>query len=199
MPYNPQHHHRHAMRLPGYDYTQAGAYFVTIVTHQRELLFDDPVLRRAVETLWLDIPKHFPTVALDENVLMSNHLHGVLWIIGEGRGEAHQSPQPSGVGFATDTHLIGNPATFGTPVNPDSMANASPLRMPPGSLSAVIGNFKSVTTRRINQIRRSPGGVVWQRSFHDRIIRNERELAAIRQYIRDNPANWARDHENPQL
>ncbi len=87
MSYNPQKHHRHAMRLPGYDYTQAGAYFVTIVTHQRELLFDDPVLRRVVETLWQAIPKHFPTVELDGNVLMPNHLHGVLWIVGEGRGE----------------------------------------------------------------------------------------------------------------
>jgi REP element-mobilizing transposase RayT len=58
--------------------------------------------------------------------------------------------------------------------------------------------FQIHCTRRINQIRRSPGGVVWQRNFYDRVIRHERELAAVRQYIRDNPANWALDKENPQ-
>ena len=191
MPYNPQKHHRHAMRLPGYDYTQAGAYFVTIVTHQRELLFDDPVLRRVVETLWQAIPKHFPTVELDENILMSNHLHGVLWIIGEGRGEARVA--------ATESMSIGTPAVAEIPKDWDSRADASPLRPTLGSLSVIIGNFKSITTRRINQIRRAPGGMVWQRSFYERVIRNERELAAIRQYIRDNPVNWALDKENPQL
>lgn len=189
MPYNPQKQHRHAMRLSGYDYNQAGAYFVTIVTHQRELLFDDPVLRRVVETVWLAIPRHFPAVALDEHVLMSNHVHGVLWIAGEGRGEA----------LANASALTEVSDTARMPIDWESRANASPVRMTPGSLGAIIGNFKSITTRRINQIRRTPGGVVWQRSFYDRIIRSERELAAIRQYIRDNPANWALDNENPQL
>ncbi|CAG0960755.1 hypothetical protein ANRL2_00843 [Anaerolineae bacterium] len=176
------------MRLTGYDYTQAGAYFVTLVTHQRELLFADPILRRAVETLWQAIPKHSPAVALDEYVVMPNHMHGVLWITGAGRGEAlAHAIQPTGIVSMSDILA-----------DMHSTANASPLRMLPGSLSAVVGNFKSITTRRLNRIRRTPGEVVWQRSFHDRIIRNERELAAIRQYIRDNPANWEIDSENPQ-
>ena len=189
MPYDPQHHQRHAMRLPHYDYTQAGAYFVTIVTHQRELLFDDPSVRRVIETLWQGISKHLPTIALDEYVVMPNHLHGVVWIMGEGRGEA----------FAPDLPPASIQAVFGNQMDLDSSANASPLRAVSGSLSAVIGNFKSITTRRLNQMRRTPGAVVWQRSFYDRVIRSERELTAIRQYIRDNPANWALDQENPQL
>jgi REP element-mobilizing transposase RayT len=189
MRYDPQKHHRHAMRLRAYDYTQAGAYFVTIVTDQRELLFDDPVLRRVVETLWQAIPRHFPAAALDEFVVMPNHLHGILWLMGdERRGEA----------FARESQSIGNPAMADLSNNMESWANASPLHVVPGSLSAIIGNFKSVTTRRINRIRHSPGGVVWQRNFYDRVIRHERELAAVRQYIRDNPANWALDKENPQ-
>lgn len=140
------------MRLPAYDYTQAGAYFVTIVTYQRELLFDDPVLYRVVETLWQALPRHFPSVALDEYVVMPNHLHGILWIIGDNcRGEA----------LAQDVQPRGNSAMAATSTNIDSSANASPLHVMPGSLGAIIGNFKSITTRRINQIRHSPGGAVW--------------------------------------
>jgi putative transposase len=189
MPYDPQKHHRHSMRLRAYDYTQAGVYFVTIVTYRRELLFDDPVLRRLVETLWLAIPRHFPVVALDEYVVMPNHLHGLLWIIdGHRRGEA----------FAKGSMLIDMPAMAALPIDWVSRANASPLHVIPGSLGAIVGNFKSVTTRRINQIRHTPGRAVWQRNFYDRVIRHESELAAVRQYIRDNPANWALDKENTQ-
>ena len=188
MPYDPHKHHRHTMRLPAYDYTQAGAYFVTIVTYQRELLFDDPVLRRVVDSLWQAIPLHFPAVALDEYVVMPNHLHGILWIMDENRrGEA----------LAQDVPPRGNLATADTSTGIESLPNASPLHVIPGSLGAVIGNFKSITTRRINQIRHSPGGAIWQRNFYDRVVRHERELDAVRQYIRDNPANWALDKENP--
>ncbi|MEE8392034.1 MAG: transposase, partial [Anaerolineae bacterium] len=72
-----------------------------------------------------------------------------------------------------------------------------------GSLGAIVGNFKSVATRRINRMRKTPGIPVWQRNYYarctasHRIIRNERELNAIRQYIYDNPAHWLNDAENP--
>jgi len=78
--YDPDKHHRRSIRLQGYDYTQSGAYFVTIVTHGRELLFDDPVLRRVAETMWQRIPRHFPHVELDEWVVMPNHVHGIIVI-----------------------------------------------------------------------------------------------------------------------
>ena len=63
-------------------------------------------------------------------------------------------------------------------------------------MGAIVGNFKSLAARRINNLRRTPGGRVWQRGFYDRIVRNERELEAIRRYIRDNPDRWAEDREN---
>jgi putative transposase len=66
-----------------------------------------------------------------------------------------------------------------------------------GSSGAIVGNFKSVTARRINSIRKTPGTPAWQRNYYERVIRNEHELNAIRQYIRDNPADWAEDRENP--
>jgi len=65
-----------------------------------------------------------------------------------------------------------------------------------GSLPSIVGNYKSLLTRRINNVRRTPGGKVWQRGYYERIVRNERELNAIRQYIKANPARWAEDREN---
>ncbi|HEY4720272.1 MAG TPA: hypothetical protein VII92_00380 [Anaerolineae bacterium] len=90
-PFNPAQHHRRSIRLPKYNYTQPGAYFVTVVTHQRELLFDDPILRRVIETAWQRIPHHFPNVQLDEWIVMPNHMHVIIWIIDDHRrGEAHR-------------------------------------------------------------------------------------------------------------
>ena len=66
----------------------------------------------------------------------------------------------------------------------------------PGSLSSVVGTYKSMVTHRINNLRRTPGGKVWQRGYFERIVRNERELNAIRQYICTNPTRWAEDREN---
>ncbi len=63
--------------------------------------------------------------------------------------------------------------------------------MAAGSLGAIIGGYKSVVARRITGMRGTPGGPVWQRNYYEHIVRNERELAAIRHYIQQNPANWA--------
>ena len=89
MKYDPSKHRRHSIRLKGYDYAQVGAYFVTIVTHNRECLFDDLVLRRAAETHWHALPNHFANILLDEWIVMPNHLHGVIVIADDARrGEA---------------------------------------------------------------------------------------------------------------
>lgn len=73
-----------------------------------------------------------------------------------------------------------------------------PTGPPSGSLGAIVGNFKSVTTRRINRMRKTPGGPVWQRNYYEHIIRDEGELRRIRNYILANPARWAQDQENPR-
>ena len=167
-PFDPARRQRHSIRLPDYDYTQAGAYFITIVTYQRELLFDDPVLRKIVETLWQRIPLHMSRVKLDAFVVMPNHFHGVLWLIDS------------------------------SPAVPASDIAASPRpHLSAGSLGAIVGNFKSITSRRINQVRKIPGQLVWQRNDYEHIIRHDKELNAIRHYIVDNPANWLLDAENP--
>jgi putative transposase len=77
----------------------------------------------------------------------------------------------------------------------DADGNALPLQR--GSLGAIVGNLKSVTARRINRIRHTPGMDVWQRNYYEHIIRNERALERIREYIINNPLRWELDIENP--
>ncbi|MHB0877027.1 MAG: transposase [Anaerolineae bacterium] len=86
--------HRRSTRLPGYDYTQAGAYFITMVTRERECLFGDVVegsmqlsaWGEVALACWRAIPCHMPSTRLDAVVVMPNHVHGVLWIVDESDG-----------------------------------------------------------------------------------------------------------------
>jgi putative transposase len=114
---------------------------------------------------------------------MPNHLHGIILITeSSGKGEAFPEKISSS--------------------QKDSAGNASPLRprgTESGSLGSIIQNFKSVSTRKVNKIYYERGNKIWQRNYFERIIRNEAELNAIRQYIRDNPLNWEKDQENPEI
>jgi len=79
MSYNPDKHHRRSIRLKGYDYSQPGAYFITICTRNRELYFEQyPELRQIVDRQWQRITDRFSGVKLDEYVIMPNHIHGIL-------------------------------------------------------------------------------------------------------------------------
>lgn len=170
MPFNPDIHHRRSLRLLGYDYTSAGAYFVTICTQRKECLFGeiaDGVMRlneagRVAEQCWREIPTHFPHTELDEWVVMPNHVHGIIWI--NGRDTACRVPTME---------------QFGKPVS--------------GSVSTIIRSFKSAVTKHINILHNTPGENIWQRNFYERIIRDEAELNGIREYIHSNPALWETD------
>ncbi len=185
MPYNPNSHHRRSIRLQGYDYTQAGAYFVTICTHQRQHLFGEIIdgqmhlnlCGQVVVSRWQNIPRHFSRVKLDEFVLMPDHLHGII-VIGAGEGIAF----PDGGSISTKVFA----------------GNAMPLRgTGTDSLGAIVQNFKSVSTRKINQINRSASTPICQRNYHERIISAETALHNIRQYIAANPLKWEGDREDP--
>ena len=198
MTLQPKNRRRRSIRLPGYDYTQPGAYFVTICAHERQHLFGDVVAGqmrlstagRVVDWYWRRLPQHFPHVRLDAHMVMPNHAHVILWIV-DAVGATH-SPTISG-------QMVNAVPTDGPDQTQRVLGNASPLRPngpAPGSVGAIIGNFKSVTTRRINKMNHTPGDPVWQRNFYERIVRNERALHAIRQYIADNPARWHLDRYN---
>src|SRR5512136_1852554 len=83
---------RRSIRLPGYDYAQPGAYFVTICTPGGECLFDDPLFRRVIETAWLKLPRHFPRLSLDAWVVMPNHFHAILVLLDADVVGARHSP-----------------------------------------------------------------------------------------------------------
>jgi REP element-mobilizing transposase RayT len=178
MQFHPQ---RRPLRLKGYDSAEAGVYFVTVCTKNRDCLFGDvvdgvmqlSVYGEIVSECWKAIPEHFRQAQLDEFVIMPNHVHGILAIMEV--GATHASPLRMPVS--------------GTPRRP-----AGPKQR---SLGAVIGSFKSVVSKRINEVRGSPGVSVWQRNYYEHIIRGDKELSRIREYVVNNPLQWEMDVENP--
>ena len=162
------HHRRRTIRLAGYDYTHPGAYFLTIDTWQYECLFGEIVnsmmilneMGELVSEEWLKTPEIRREIQLDVFQIMPNHLHGIIIINDVG---AHgRAPLPNG---------------------------SQPIRQP-HSLGSFVAGFKSVTTKRINIFRDTPGAPVWQRNYYEHVIRSEDELEHIRQYILANPLNW---------
>jgi REP element-mobilizing transposase RayT len=91
MKYDPQIHHRRSVRLAGYDYWQAGAYFITICTHNRELSLQAEAVREVVRLAWHGLPARFPVVALDEFGIMPNHVHGIIILAEAASGGAASS------------------------------------------------------------------------------------------------------------
>ena len=177
--YDPEKHHRRSIRLPGWDYRSRGAYFVTIATQGRECLFGEVVdgemvlsdFGNVVVEEWERTAQLRPYVRLDAFVVMPNHVHGIIWIVDD------------------DTAMVVGAQRRCAPTTPPNVL--------PRSLGAIVRAFKSAVTKRINLMRETPGAPVWQRNYYERIVRNEQELNATRQYILDNPINWQGDTENP--
>lgn len=167
------HPDRHSSRLKGFDYTQAGGYFVTICTSgwvhlfgeikNSEMVIND--LGHIVQQTWQTLPDHYDGIELDEYVVMPNHFHGIVFINGV---------------VMTKTNLVG------------AGLKPAPTKKIHG-LPELIRAFKTFSAREINQIRGNPGFPVWQRGYHDRIIRNNKELDRVREYIRTNPVNFGDD------
>lgn len=180
--YNPQIHHRRSIRLAGYDYTQAGAYFITICTHKRQNLFGDIVngemilneYGKIAANSWQELARHFPHITLGEWVIMPNHVHGIIVI---GRGEAPADDQSTTT--LSDNRRVLRPSP--------------PNGTDPGSVGAIVQNYKSVASRKINKLRSTAGAPVWQRNYWEHIIRNEQAYQRIANYIINNPAQWGAD------
>jgi putative transposase len=194
---NAKPHERQSMRLRHYDYSQAGAYFVTVCTHRRTCLLGSVVNDvmqcnahgHIVQACWEELPRHYGHVTLDAFVIMPNHVHGIIWIANVGAGSPRPVPSNDARAGAETAPLRQSDvqaAAAGTQV--------APLRPP---LGQIVAYFKYQASKLINAKRNMPGGAVWQRNYFERVIRNERELNAIRQYIQDNPLRWALDAENP--
>ena len=180
MTYEPQKRHRRSIRLKGYDYSQAGAYFVTICTQNRACLFGEVVdgkmrlneAGRMVLVEWNALSERFPVVELDAFVVMPTHIHGIIVITNDIVGAG----------------LVPAPERATTRVAP--------------TIGDVVGAFKSRTTVLYTRGVKQSGwatfpGRLWQRNYYEHIIRNEESLNRIRQYILNNPSRWAMDRENP--
>ncbi|NNK02904.1 MAG: transposase [Desulfatitalea sp.] len=176
---------RRSIRLQGYDYSQAGAYFVTICCQNRQCLFGKIVngemrlndAGRIVAGEWLKTAKIRHEIELDEWVVMPNHFHGIL-VIADGRGTARRARNDGGATMGT-ARRAPTVEQFGRPVS--------------GSIPTIVRSYKSAVTKRINELRQTPGAKLWQRNYWEHIVRNEPELKSIREYIHNNPAQWKTD------
>jgi putative transposase len=191
MPYNPEKHHRRSIRLREWDYSSPGAYFVTICTEQRVSLFGAVVDREMqlntygciVETEWERSARIRQEIELDAFVVMPNHFHAVVHIVEVDRGDWPVAPT---------TPIAPPPVDPAMPVTPEHEPEFKPGPRP-RSLSSLMVRFKGAVTKHINALRQNPGDKVWQRNYYERIIRNERHLQAVREYILNNPVNWEKD------
>jgi len=169
-------YNRHSIRLHGYNYSCPGVYFITICTPEQKMLLKFKCVQVMIHSVWNSLPDRFPSIKLDEFVIMPNHVHAILWL-----------------GFSSN-FLVG--ADLVSARNKADLVSATPL-------SRIIQAFKSITTHKYIlgvKINNWPmfNKRLWQRNYYDHIIRSEKSLNCIREYIINNPARWEFDKENPQ-
>ncbi len=218
-------HQRRSLRLRAYDYTGAGAYFVTICTQRHACLFGRILegemhlndAGRMIQTVWAEIPAFYPGVDVDQFAVMPNHVHGIIVLAGgtpDGRtrdrgvacdGQA-RGPAPTGIGGDAGGAVLRNGAAISVPVGAAPrgrpMDGGATEKARPMSLADVVHRFKTMTTRRYADGVKHRGwpafaGRLWQRNYYEHVIRDDDPLDRIRQYILDNPTQWAADRENP--
>ena len=177
MKFDPQKHHRRSIRLKDYDYSQAGAYYVTIDVQNRECLFgeivnEEMILNEAgkmIDEQWITLLERFPNIELDVYQVLPNHFHGIIVII-----------------------------------EPENGAGTRPAPTKKPTLGDVVGAFKSITTHEyINGVDNKNWPQfykrLWQRNYYEHVVRDEADLNRIRDYIQSNPVNWDEDEENPNF
>jgi REP element-mobilizing transposase RayT len=166
---------RPQLRLPHYDYGSGGAYFVTICLEQRECLLGQVANGEihlnecgvVVRDEWMRSGALRPEMELDDLVVMPNHLHGIVWITEQAEAHCRVPLQAEG------------------------------SRRRPRTLSSFIAQYKAYSTKRINELRGTPGARLWQPNFYEHVIRNDEDLYNVRKYIQENPLKWELDKENP--
>ena len=172
--YDPKRHHRRNIRLKGYDYSQPGAYFLTICTYRHELIFGgivngEMILNQCAETVlkcWHDLTNYCQHIELSAFVVMPNHVHGIVVIKDVG-------------------------------TDPGSVPAKPVKAIKRYSLPEIVRIFKTSSSRRINSARGTVGTPVWQRNYWEHVIRNQEAFNRICDYIVTNPKRWYLDRENP--
>ncbi|HAP37414.1 hypothetical protein A2574_04025 [Candidatus Shapirobacteria bacterium RIFOXYD1_FULL_38_32] len=172
-------------RWNNWDYSGVGWYFVTIGAREKGNILGNITVgcRHActvqvklnrmgeiVDECWKEIPNHFKNVELDEYIVMPDHVHGIIVV-----GNRHVE-NVVGNRHACSVRVWGNDACF--------------VRRNVQLLPTIIGSFKSASSKMIHWTGRNE--FEWHKSYHDRIIRNEKELENVRRYIKNNPMNWGK-------
>jgi REP element-mobilizing transposase RayT len=162
----PKQYRRNSLRYPGYDYSQSGAYFITINTHMNLQWFGtvmDGLVKLSIQGVqvdeaWTALEDRFAGILLDDHVIMPNHVRGIVML-------------------GTDPSIPTESLTLGIVVNAFKNSVLAAWRK---------GVQESGWPRYEHPL--------WHRDYHERIIRNDAELEAIREYIRGNPARWSEKH-----
>ncbi len=168
---------RQSIRLPGYDYSAPGFYFITICTKNREHLFGEingGVMKlsdsgKIAANIWTEIDQHYPLAKTDAFIVMPNHVHGIIEVFKPPVKVIHELP-------LRVEGLVNNPKYRRKMLVP-----------------LLVGRYKMLVSKQINILRKTPGLSVWHRNYYEHIIRNEESLHRIREYITLNPLLWNKD------
>ncbi|HRE40977.1 MAG TPA: transposase [Ignavibacteria bacterium] len=181
---NPEFQKRKSIRLKDFDYSKEGLYFITICVHNHECLFgkienDNLLLNelgKVANNFWIEIPNHFPSVELHEFIIMPNHIHGIIEIVGTQNNEFNP--------------IVGTRHGVSKTANKDEYKHqfSKPI---PGSISTIINQYKSSVKRWCNK--NGHKYFQWQSRFYDHIIRSDFDYQNISNYIIHNPAKWDED------
>ena len=192
MAYNPIKHHRRSIRLKGYDYAQAGLYFITICTQNRVCLFGDVINGEMILNQygqiayneWLKTPQIRNNVELGDFVIMPNHIHVIIRLLCRGKSHSpdiHESHSPN-------IHELHGGGVLNTPPN---LPPNSPPQSPSQTIGGIVRGCKSTVTKQLGLL--GFDGKLWQRNYYEHIIRDERSYLNISAYIINNPGNWHND------
>lgn len=157
-----------SLRLDGGDYSQPGAYFLTIVSNNREHFFGEVINHRMICSgcgyivwdVWKSLPEKYPQIELDAAIVMPDHFHGII-VIHE-VGAIHESPLQ------------------------DRRKMTLPL---------IVGYFKMNSAKKINALRKTTGSPVWQRGYYDHVLRDDKDYDELVEYIYSNPEHWGIDDD----
>jgi putative transposase len=166
---------RRSIRLPQFDYSRDGVYFVTIDTFGKGLLFGNVINGEMIlnemgliaDMCWQQIPNHFTQAKLYDYIVMPNHVHGLIALLND---------EKTDTAWRVPTVSVRNWESFSRPTS--------------NSIPTIIRSYKSAVSRLIRMKFPVQGERIWQSRFFERVIRNERELKAAIDYIKCNPANW---------
>ena len=208
MAFNPKIHHRRSIRLKGYDYSQAGLYFITSCCEDRKCRFghienNEMILNEfgiIAYNEWIKLTERFSNFELDTFQIMPNHMHGIIVLndaVGSGLAPALRSAL-----YSSKLHkgqAQGNADTNTTGDDYDMRAGASPSPMnseQPPTISDIVGSYKSLVANECLKIYKNKNeimGKFWQRDYYEHIIRNQSSYKQISEYINSNPSTWKDD------